>query len=575
MSAWPVIVRELRAEARRPANYWLRVIGAGLVLLIVLASLTGMTWGPGVSGRQLFVMLHWTLFASICLTVPLLTADCISSELREGTLSLLFLTPLSPGGIMAGKSFVHALRALMLLLVTLPVMGIAFVLGGVTRLDLIGSLGMNLSALCLALAAGVIATTWAAQRIRALVLAEILSVLLVSGFGHSALTVGRTLWQAVVPPPTTNTTAKFRPRPIYPRVGNPVVVLPNGVVVPVGSKLWVPAGGRAPQPMVFNGSQWAGVTETRAGLWPRLTALVYGSELFPGLALASAPPGARELWVLLLMGTTFVAMVILRTAIWLGGLRLRRLRQEEPPSPRQERWKRTFCKPNTLAKAHRDYARRKLDRNPIGWLQNYSWSARATKWGWCALIALTFSVNSFDFFMQQQRYVLGAFIAGVAFTAANSFRRERESGALELLLVTPLSERQIVNGRLLGIWWQFIPALIVWWGGYTMIMPLNVHWSNFGAKEDLPYESLMLMTWLTLPVIGLHVSLHWRKLFTVWLMTILIGLALPWIVFGMFTPAVSVQIPADFAPMFITQAVLAVASYRSMISYLRSREFAL
>ncbi len=25
---WPVIVRELRAEARRPANYWLRVAGA-------------------------------------------------------------------------------------------------------------------------------------------------------------------------------------------------------------------------------------------------------------------------------------------------------------------------------------------------------------------------------------------------------------------------------------------------------------------------------------------------------------------------------------------------------------------
>jgi ABC-type transport system involved in multi-copper enzyme maturation permease subunit len=568
MSAWPVIVRELRAEARRPANYWLRVIGAGLLLLIVFASLGGMVWGPGASGRQLFVMLHWTLFASICLTVPLLTADCISGERREGTLGLLFLTPLTPGGIMAGKSFAHALRALMLVLVTLPVTGIAFVLGGITRLDLIGSLGMNLSALCLALAAGLIATTWAKQRIRALVLSEVLVVLLVFLFANVALLFGRTAWQAVVAPMTLAKAGLPLPSTGIPvHFANPLVRLPDGTLMPVRS-LGMLSGG--PVTVVLNGGQWS----TRTTSWARLGSLLQGSELFPGLALANAPPGARELWVLVLTGCACAAAAILRTAIWLGGLRLRRLRQEEPPSPRQIWLRQIFCTPRALATQYHRRMTGLLDRNPIAWLQHYSWSARLVKWGWCGLIALTYSVNSFDFFLDQQPYVVGVFAAGIAFSAANSFRQERLSGALELLLVTPLTERQILNGRLAGIWWQFLPALAVWWIGYRVIVPLNTNWSQRGAM-DIPYHHVVLMMWATLPVIGLSASLVWRNLFTAWLMTILVGLALPWIVFGLLTRAQSIPSPSDFTPMLVTQGLLAAASYQGMLARLRSRAFAL
>src|SRR5205823_11572930 len=46
----------------------------------------------------------------------------------------------------------------------------------------------------------------------------------------------------------------------------------------------------------------------------------------------------------------------------------------------------------------------------------------------------------------------------LAASAAGSLRRERESGLLELILISPLGEWQIIRGRLRALWSQFAPA---------------------------------------------------------------------------------------------------------------------
>src|SRR5215472_1339328 len=94
----PVIERELRASARQSFTYLLRVLGA-LALLLVIGwfGLRG-ELGPDCGG-DLFRALHAAIFFAIRLLAPLLTADCISRERREGTLPLLFLTPLKPPSI--------------------------------------------------------------------------------------------------------------------------------------------------------------------------------------------------------------------------------------------------------------------------------------------------------------------------------------------------------------------------------------------------------------------------------------------------------------------------------------------
>src|SRR6058998_90288 len=174
MNLLPVIVRELRAQSRQPMTYWLRVIGLGAIIgVMALVDLSG---APSELGGRLFSALNATLFLSIWIFVPLLTADTISREKREGTLVLLFLTPLTPIGIVFGKSLIHTLRAITLFLAVLPALALPFLLGGLSWKDSVVSLLLNSSALVLALAAGLLASTLVTDSRRVLAVALALSI---------------------------------------------------------------------------------------------------------------------------------------------------------------------------------------------------------------------------------------------------------------------------------------------------------------------------------------------------------------------------------------------------------------
>jgi hypothetical protein len=78
-----VMERELRAISRHALTYNLRVIG-----VLAFAGVLGASWlsesgRPGL-GAFLFVQFHRILFFGIWSFVPLMTADCISRERREG-----------------------------------------------------------------------------------------------------------------------------------------------------------------------------------------------------------------------------------------------------------------------------------------------------------------------------------------------------------------------------------------------------------------------------------------------------------------------------------------------------------
>ena len=124
MNAAPVIVRELRAESRNPVNYFIRLLGAALVTGIFFLG----AWADSdsITGNEIFAILSVMIFFGLWIFVPLMTADCISRERREGTLGLLFLTPLTSSGIVLGKGVIHCLRATVLLIATVPILTIPF-----------------------------------------------------------------------------------------------------------------------------------------------------------------------------------------------------------------------------------------------------------------------------------------------------------------------------------------------------------------------------------------------------------------------------------------------------------------
>jgi ABC-type transport system involved in multi-copper enzyme maturation permease subunit len=225
----------------------------------------------------------------------------------------------------------------------------------------------------------------------------------------------------------------------------------------------------------------------------------------------------------------FGAALALLLSAWLGAWRIKHSWQEDSPTVLVSDLRRELLLPRFNVRSLNRSLARSLTANPIGWLHLYSPSARLVKWGWCLAVMLAeifFSQNPSDLYLAQNGIAF-VLLLGLAFSASGSFRHELESGAFELLLVTPLRERQIIFGRLRGLWRQFFPALIVYAAGNIY---LSLGWSGTDhahlARLSLTHAIVALAT---LPLIGLYFSVQRLNFFTAWLLTCLLGLALPWL----------------------------------------------
>jgi ABC-type transport system involved in multi-copper enzyme maturation permease subunit len=466
MTVFPVIVRELRASARQPFTYNLRVLGAGA--LLVAGVLFGLKVGFAPAfGRLLFAALHCTLVGAIWVLVPILTADCISVERREGTLGLLFLTPLRGTDIVVAKGLAHGLRAVTLSLAVLPVLTIPFLLGGVSWNETLLSVMVNFNAMCWALAAGLLASAWSTAWLRALLLAAILAFIF---FFALAAGIGWTLLLVLGPARL----ARFQMGGDYHAVGAGLIFLAN--------------------------------------------ARELGPNYFGSLSVS------QSIWVL--AQTTLGSVLALVAAVLAAGTRLRRSWQEEPPSERKLWWQRKFCTPVFWQALFRRWMRRRLERNPIGWLEQRTWSGRLVTWGWLAvLISIYSSALTDPGFLTDNSNVqetMAWLLAGsMALSAAGSFRRERESGVLELLLVSPLGENQIITGRLGGLWTQFVPTA-------GLLLGIWAYCSTFLRERSATgLVWYYLVIFLTVPVFGLYFSLRCRNFLVAFVTTVVVALVLP------------------------------------------------
>src|SRR6478735_631165 len=167
MSVLPVIMRELRAQARQSFTYWLRGLGVLTLLVGGVWFMDESAFEPNVGGF-LYGRLHLMTYFAPWLLVPLGAADCISRERREGTLGLLFLTPLRPPHIVIAKGFVHGLRATTLIVAIVPVLTIPFLLGGVVWQQAALSVVIFADVICWCLAAALVASSLARNTNRAM-----------------------------------------------------------------------------------------------------------------------------------------------------------------------------------------------------------------------------------------------------------------------------------------------------------------------------------------------------------------------------------------------------------------------
>lgn len=528
----PIINRELRASARHPFTYYLRLLGAGALLLA--SFFFGIEHGFQSSiGGKLFGYLHVTMFYAIWILVPLLAADCICRERREGTLGLLFMTGLSGPDIVMAKSLAHGLRALTLWVAVAPVLAIPFLLGGLSWQEAMLSLAINSGAMCWALAAGVLGSAWSKTWGRAVIRGAILALLFLSTM---ALVAGWCL---------TSMLRSGRAAPWISR-SFPDLNLDYAFLLGIGF-----------------------ITNLSRGL-----AIVIFRTITNG----------QLIWFAMVIVTA--SLLGLAIAIRMAGAKTRRIWQEPPPSPHQIWLQKTFCTPIVWIAFFRRWMKHKLEVNPIGWLEQRTWSGRLLTWGWFAVVVSVYSVVLTDptFFQRTSvpQNVMGwLLVFSMAISTAGSFRRERESGVLELLLVAPIGEQTIISGRLRGVWAQFLPA-------FALLLVVWIYLTSISLSRNADFESILFYaaTFCSMPVIGLYFSLRCRTFMSALLAALSAGFVIPIVVGSILAiwwatlfPSPggydSIEVSGTPWPFTFIQGAIAALCWKMLVARLRSRSFPL
>lgn len=133
MTVLPIVERELRVASRKRGTYWNRLITASVGVVVLVWILLATRYISQAQGGQiLFWALSFCFFWVAMLAGLLHTSDCLSSEKREGTLGLLFLTRLTGWDVIGGKLTATSLNACYGLLSVIPILAIPLLMGGVT-----------------------------------------------------------------------------------------------------------------------------------------------------------------------------------------------------------------------------------------------------------------------------------------------------------------------------------------------------------------------------------------------------------------------------------------------------------
>lgn len=184
MTVLPIVDRELRIASRRRLTYWSRPIAA-LLLTAAFGAVQLVLWRSGGTrmnlGQVEFAVLKWMLLMLVGLAGIFLTLDTLSEERREGTLGLLFLTDLRGYDIVLGKLISNSLRACYNLLAAFPILGLTLLIGGVTGREFWRVTLVISNTLFLSLAVGMLISSLSRESIRAMNAALCLIVLLFGG----------------------------------------------------------------------------------------------------------------------------------------------------------------------------------------------------------------------------------------------------------------------------------------------------------------------------------------------------------------------------------------------------------
>ncbi len=130
----PAFTKELRTRMRGMRTPFLLFTSSAMAILVAMVIFSWLVdpEDEAVAGKTIFIWLALLQGVFITLISPAQTAGAITSEREQGTLEALLLTPLSSRGILLGKLCSALSLIIIILLSVVPVMAVAFLLGGVS-----------------------------------------------------------------------------------------------------------------------------------------------------------------------------------------------------------------------------------------------------------------------------------------------------------------------------------------------------------------------------------------------------------------------------------------------------------
>ena len=452
MMLLPIVARELRVAARRRGTYWVRS-GAALVVMVIgiWLYLLMQSEQPKDIAMVLFGVLSLTAVLHCWLSGVRATADCLSQEKRDGTLGLLFLTDLKGYDVVLGKLAASSLNSLYGLMAVVPMLAIPLLLGGITGAEFWRMALVALNTLFFSLTLGICASAMCRSARKAMGLTFLL-LLCFAGVLPAAAAILTFKWQ-----------------------------------LPHAGLLFLPSAGFT-YAMAFDV-----LYRTKANaeaFWWSLGVIQSLSWIWLAVAAFIAPRS------------------------W----------QDRPAGVQALRWRERWQLWSYGNMAERQAFRRVLlERNAYFWLAARARLKPAYVWATFGLLGCGWAWGLARFrheeWLNEGTYAVTALVLNCllkgwfASETGRQLAEERQQGALELLLSTPLTVRDILRGQLLALKRQFLgPVLLALVVGLVFMFASLADTTDPEERAGVATLYIAGMVMLVVDLAGLYWTGLWQGL---------------------------------------------------------------
>jgi ABC-type transport system involved in multi-copper enzyme maturation permease subunit len=439
----PIFDKELRVSSRRKRNYTLRLIYVILLTIFVAIVWLSVVKSEGSSvyeksrmalaGKRIVTTIISFQFIATQVIAVILLSTSVSDEIYHRTLGILMTTPIGSFQIVMGKLFSKLLQIILLLAISLPLLAIVRIFGGVPWNYVLSSLCITLTAVIFA---GSLSLFFSINNRRAYVV--IIKAIVTLGVLYFFIPI--------------MTGILLRPRWIYaPVFGNPITTFPLMIAFlhlnPVGAMSINTAmmiSSSSPGAMII-----LGVTPTGGSYfyWPRHCMLMLGVSA-----------------LLIAMCVKIVRKVALRQAVG----------QIESVTNRIRARKTKKSSRRYIKLPEQQGLIRRVTGSPVLWRELRApmiqgAEGRNSIIGLAiAIIALLITYGASERYLDeaftQTGYVMMFTVIGSVFTiilSATSVTSEKESRSWPILLATSMDDWHILMGKAIGIFRRCLPIWLL------------------------------------------------------------------------------------------------------------------